>query len=116
MMTQYNMLTIGEYQPLAGLGLNTIRRSSFKYTNLKPGDEVRMIYATELDDNDEPVEVLATEILTVTAVVIASYETIMQHHARTNHGGTSPQALREHFEKCYPDFKDDDEFMAIYFS
>lgn len=115
MQTNYEMLTVGEYQPLAGRSFNTIRKFSFKYTNIRPGDEVRMRYATELDDEDEPVEVLATEILTVAAVVIASYETIMRHHARTNHGETSPQALREHFEKCYPGFKDDDAFMAIYF-
>lgn len=114
-MTQYEMLTIGEYQPLAGQGFNTIRKFSFKYTNIKPGDEVRMVYTTELDEDDTPKKVLATEILTVTAVILAPYETIIRHHARTNHGETSPQALREVFEKCYPGFKDDDAFMAIYF-
>lgn len=116
----YDMITVGHYQPLAGRGANTIRRLSDKYTKIGPGDIVRMRYATDFDPEvpTEPTAVIATELLRVSAVVIGNFHEIISSHGLCNHAvedGAEIDDLIAHLERSYPDAPEGSEYIAIYF-
>lgn len=119
MPKHHEMITVGDYQPLAGRVANTIRLVTKKYEDLEPGDTVRMSYV--LPENlDEDGNVIgqseAVELLTVSAVAIASLDRLLPRHSRVNHGRMGEMELRARLlELLYPSAKSTDLFMAIYF-
>lgn len=112
--TVLDMETIGHYQPIAGLGRNTIRKLTGKYADLAVGDMVEMHYVT--GEGEEAV-CHSIERLKVSAIAAAPLDTIaFSEHFDMNHGDwDTPEDLIAFLNDCYPDTSEDALFVAIYF-
>ena len=117
-MTTQRMVTVtdkyDDTQSLAGTGQNTIRKASDKYRAMRPGDVVQMDFGPA-DAEGVDIVIHATEYLTVTSVVIAPYADIMNIHHAMNHGAMDEDTMHEFLKKCYGDFTNSTEFVAVYF-
>lgn len=100
------------YSPLAGTGLNTIRRAKPEYQALRPGSEVTMVHRRE-----EGGEIIAEEALAVSSLVFGTFRTITFHHWPNSHGRhRSMESLRLRLQSLYNGaVGDGDMFCAIYF-
>ena len=109
------MLTIGTYQPIAGLGYNTIRKMSPKYSELGIGDIVDMVYC----DDDTATQINGVERLAVSAIAMVpwhAFEDTAMMHVEMNHGcWNSDTEFRDFMEECYGPISPDDQFLVIYF-
>lgn len=100
-------------EPLAGSGLNTIRKFSSKYRDLKVG------YVIEMNHQDGEGNVFAVEQLTISSIAIVSWSEMDRawfhnSHGEKNHG--RGLYYRDGFEEFYGKQEDDDQFIVIYFA
>lgn len=117
------MITVGEYQPLAGSGLNTIRRLSSKYEQLRPGDTVTMYYGILAKEGEEEAiegsglaKINGIEQLVVASTVILPYFVLMDVHMIENHGNlSSREEFDDFFRETYNGLEESDRYVAIYF-
>jgi len=93
-------------------GKCTIRKSDGKYQGLTPGDNILMHHTVDKDSRGPS---LATEILTISSVAMGSFEVIFKAHAKNSHTGMTSALLRSFIKSQYPNMKEDDTFIAIYF-
>lgn len=109
----FSMITVAaEYQQIAGLRKNTVRRWTEKYSGMMPGHTVTMRYVPALD---EPA--FASERLRVRSIGLhESLADAVYAHWQDNHAGVSPRALMGILARLY-DVKPRDpvRFAAIYF-
>lgn len=96
------------YLPLAGGGVNTLRKVSDKYEALNPGDIVQMEYRAAVGEG-----AFATEKLIVASMVVGDLDALCEAHAKRNHGKLTPAKLRERMLELYSD--PDAQYVVIYF-
>lgn len=110
-----DMKTIGSYQPIAGLGMNTIRKMSSKYADLSIGDQVEMIYQDTIDSDDQN----GVERLVVSSLAMVPYGALFNDaimHLEMNHGRwNSEDEFNDFMEQCYGAISEDDAFLVVYF-
>ena len=110
-----DMLTVGPYQPIAGLGYNTIRKMTGKYADLAVGDVVEMTYR----DTPDAETLNGVERLRVASIAMVpwhAFEDSAIMHVEMNHGcWNSDTDFREAMANFYGDISDDDHFLVIYF-
>lgn len=111
--TVLDMETVGEYQPIAGLGYNTIRKMSPKYVDLAIGDIVEMQYV----DGDV---CNGIERLQVASLAFVDWDTLTSDrclmHLEMNHGvWNSDDEFKDFMAECYGDIAGDSLFVVIYF-
>lgn len=111
--TVLDMETIGEYQAIAGLGRNTIRKLTGKYADLAIGDIVEMQYVDAFD----PEVCHGIERLQVKSLAALTLDTILNsEHFDMNHGDfDTPEQMEAFFAEVYPDTSEDALFLVIYF-
>lgn len=111
--TVFDMTTLGDYKPIAGLGYNTIRKMSGKYADLAIGDIVEMTY-------DNGGVTTGIERLQVASMAFLSWDTLTSEvclmHLEMNHGvWNSDDEFKDFIAECYGDIAGDDMFLVIYF-
>lgn len=111
--TVMDMVTVGEYQPIAGLGLNTIRKMKPKYADLAIGDEVEMIYQYQ---SDAVTVMNGVERLKVKSLAMIPFCALMDSlHVEMNHSGLNNEELLDKMLEFYGEFDTTDDFLVIYF-
>lgn len=119
----FNMLTFSpdgeEYYPIAGLGVNSIRKYKSKLKEMKPGDIVVMDHFERWADPEKDGPIV-TEVLEVASIVVLRYGTLFkgsQLHLSMNHSlrDSTKFEVQQFFEKCYDDLDENQVFVVIYF-